>query len=353
MASESDTERKRLLFEDHLNRIAYGHISFELYRAGFEFGLYDLLKKKPGLRLEEVASAISLRPYPAEVLLIGVAALDLVRKEGDKWYISEEFGKHLDSEKYKEFRISDADYMHRIVGPAARTLVDSLRAEKNLGLPELYGPKAANFYEELGKNEAHFASFTRRMSALTRLNIEKVAANPIFGQKKNVLDVGGNTGYLAIEITKHHKATRATTIDLPVVIGKTEALFKKSENSSRLAAIGSNIFTEKLPRGYDCIVFAHFTPIFSVSRVKKFLADTFEALDSGGCVCLYNGHADPNKPGSAFHGIFGAYFEFLAGGAGLYHEKPSYMAWMKEIGYAKIEVHPMDFNEALLIGHKA
>ena len=76
---------KELDFEK-LVMIAGGHSAFQLLWAGAELGLYDKLSSRPDMTLDEVAEALSLAYQPARILMIGLTALGLVKRNSEGHY---------------------------------------------------------------------------------------------------------------------------------------------------------------------------------------------------------------------------------------------------------------------------
>ena len=69
-----------------INRIILGPISAKLMQSGYNLGLFHYLAKTPGATVDDIASHLNIKTYPAEILLNGLEALKLVQTVGKSRY---------------------------------------------------------------------------------------------------------------------------------------------------------------------------------------------------------------------------------------------------------------------------
>src|SRR5262249_17477498 len=78
-----------VLFEEEQERfwlVLGGHMFFQSLSAGARLDLLTLLSRSPGLTRAAIASQLGLADKPVRILLLGCAALRLLRKEGDRYF---------------------------------------------------------------------------------------------------------------------------------------------------------------------------------------------------------------------------------------------------------------------------
>jgi cyclopropane fatty-acyl-phospholipid synthase-like methyltransferase len=184
------------------------------------------------------------------------------------------------------------------------------------------------------------------------LNQDRAAGLAPFGKAKKIIDVGGSTGSLAVAITRQHPAADVTVFDFPKVVEIAADNFSKSPHKDRLHVIGGDLTREELPRGFDCIVYAHLFGVFSEANNMKLLERASAALDPGGMCCVLTPVLDETSDGPVSTGLFSSYFLFLANGHGRFYNPGRVRGWMEKAGFRSVETILLPAHEALLIGVK-
>jgi 1,4-dihydroxy-2-naphthoate octaprenyltransferase len=338
--------------EDRLFAALGGVMSFQLFRTAYDVGLFKLLHERPGLRAGEIAEALGLAAYPTEILLLGLVPMQLLWQSDRRYYNDPALSGLLSGALDDGGLGKIIEYFQDLINPAMLHLNESVRRGRPVGLHRLFGEDAGSFYEALGESEIHGVRFREAMQADTRLNRDRVARSSLFTAHRRVLDVGGNTGELAIAIAAHHPGIRITVLDFEDAAARARTRFCAEGVADRLGAIGGDLLEQDFPPGYDCVLFAHFLDIFSPDKVRRFLKRAFDCLPLGGAVCIFGSVMDDDEAGPLMYGVLSSYFLCLADGEGRFYTAEQIAEAMRDAGFVDIEKKALPRSEVVLRGVK-
>jgi 1,4-dihydroxy-2-naphthoate octaprenyltransferase len=338
--------------EDRLFAALGGAMSFQLLRTAYEVGLFKLLHERPGLRAGEIAEALGLAEYPTEILLLGLVPMRLLVRIDRRHYNDPALSGLLSGAADGGGLGKIIEYFQDVINPAMLHLEESVRRARPVGLHRLFGEDATSFYEALGRSEIHGVRFRDAMQADTRHNRDRVSRSSLFAGRRRVLDVGGNTGELAIAIAAHHPRIGITVLDFEDAAARAHARFHAEGVADRLDAMGGDLLEQDFPPGYDCVLFAHFLDIFSPFRVRCFLKRAFDCLPPGGAVMVFGSVMDDDEAGPLMYGVLSSYFLCLADGEGRFYTAEQIAEAMRDAGFVDIEKEALPRSEVLLRGVK-
>ncbi|MFT3776281.1 MAG: methyltransferase [Minicystis sp.] len=338
--------------DDRLFAALGGAMSFQILRTAYDVGLFALLHRTPGLRRDEIAAALGLSPHATEILLLGLVPLGLVARIGDRYHNHPVLSGLLSGTLHDGALGKLIDYFQHVINPAVLHLEASVCEDWPVGLQRLFGEDAGSFYEAIGRSEEHRAIFQAAMAADTQLNRDRVAASAIFGGPRRLLDVGGNTGELALAIAARHPAIHITVLDFPAIAARAAARFGAAGLSDRLDAVGGDMLSDPFPTGYDAILFAHVLDIFSPEKIRYLLGKAHDALPPGGSVMVFGSVMHDDESGPLTYGVLSAYFLCLAGGEGRFYTAKQTESALRDAGFAGIEKRCLPRSEVVLRGFK-
>jgi 1,4-dihydroxy-2-naphthoate octaprenyltransferase len=334
--------------EDRLFAALGGAISFQLLDTASSVGLFALLDHRPGLRVEEIAAALGIGAYPTRILLLGLVPLGIVERIDDRHYndplLSGLLSGRIDEGGLRKM----IDYFREVVNPAALHLRASVEEGAPVGLRRLFGDDAPSFYEAIGRDEARGACFREAMAADTRPSRDTVARSAVFARSRRILDVGGNTGDLALAIAAHHPHVHVTVLDFPETAARARERFRAMAVEDRLSALGADILERDLPSGYDAVLFAHFLDILSPEKLRRLLSRAFACLPEGGQVVVFGSVMRDDERGPRMYGVLSAYFLCLAGGEGRFYTAREITAAMREAGFVDVARSALPRSEVVL-----
>ncbi|HEV7431677.1 MAG TPA: methyltransferase, partial [Steroidobacteraceae bacterium] len=130
-------------------------------------------------------------------------------------------------------------------------------------------------------------SITALMHAHSRAAAKAVAAQPIFADRKRLLDVGGGSGIFSIELAKAQPELRATVMEIDAICAEANAYIATAGAGERVTTLAVNMFEQDWPRGYEIHFFSNIFHDWSEPTCRKLAQKAFAALPAGGTIMLH------------------------------------------------------------------
>lgn len=335
---------------DHFQHIIGGPVYFQTIRTACQLDLFGLLAQNPGMTQKQIADTLKLKENPTKVLLLGCVSLKFLKKVGDRYYnapfVAEYFGRHS-----QRSLVPTLEWMHHLVYPSMVHLHPSVTQNQAVGLQVFPGDED-NMYARISHDQQLEQIFQAFMQARTQMSNADFVDAVDFSKFSRILDVGGAKGENVVKIAQRYPGVHATVFDLPSVTQMALARFRSEGLDHRLDAIGGNIFAEAFPTGYDCILFCHFTPIWSETTNREMLRKAFRAVNPGGCVCIYTPFMDDDETGPLLSAIASPYFLCTVSGQGRHYSWQETKQWLIDAGFVDIAQRRLRSSEGILIGLK-
>lgn len=347
-----DALLKPFIDRNALNRIVLGPISFKIMQSAYNLGLFHFLMKSPGATLSDITTHLNIQTYPAEILLNGLEALNLVQKIENKHYYNTLSSMLLAQDFNDKFLSKLMNYVEHILTPAMSNLQESIVENKPMGLSKLFGNEAKDYYYELSKNQNYNQYFVPFMSTFSQINIQSVAESRVFSETRRLLDIGGSVGNLAMSIAKHRPSINVTVYDHPATAEAASQRFKEFKYDERLNAMSGDFLIDKFPAGYDGMLFSHVIDIFCEDTNKKLFQKAFDSLSTKGKIFIYTPIVHGDQDNSFTYKIYNAYFLCLANGQGQFYPPEKIVNWIKETGFSDVQLEYLPCNEILITGTK-
>ena len=336
---------------EQLVLIAGGHTAFQLLWAGVTLGLFSLLSKSPGIAFDEIGTKLKLERQPARILVVGLTALKLIRKEGNSYSNSGLTEQMLVPEKPGS-AAPILGWQARIVYPGLANFVESLKAGKNIGL-ECFPGEGNTLYERLVSHPEVESIFQDAMSALSSQANNYMLQAVDLENVRHLVDAGGGDGTNAIAFAKKYPELRVTIFDSPSVCEIAKNRVADAGLADRIDTWAGSFLSDPFPTGIDAVIYAHIFTIWSPQRNIDLLRRTHEALDDDGRVFIFNMMARDDDTGPLSTALGSPYFLAIATGEGMLYSWSEYEGWLSESGFA--EVHRVDglpLDHGLIIGGK-
>ncbi len=222
--------------------------------AAFRTGLIDYLLEKGSATLREIA-AIAGGASGGVQLWVGILSGGGVLARTDGIYnLTSDFSGALKFRELLEMKLGLANFAG----------LDLIRNFGDLvSNPERFLMKSDfcrlfaydRCFEPTPENRENTRRWMRITSILTSYESEACLKYHDFSRYRAILDVGGNSGELALRICRSNPSVRATVFDLPLVceIGKTHVAGQPE--AQRITFTSGNALTEDLPVGFDLVIF--------------------------------------------------------------------------------------------------
>jgi 2-polyprenyl-3-methyl-5-hydroxy-6-metoxy-1,4-benzoquinol methylase len=297
----------------------FGMMSARTVMAGVRLRVFERLAQGPGT-LEEVANGLGLDPAGTRHLLESLAALDVLKRDGNRYSLARRARKWLDpaSDSYVGAFI-DANYDQWEWWSRMEELVQSGETlELHTG----------------GLTDAQWQSYIRGQFDLARLSGPEVAkALRLPDNPTALLDAAGGHGWFSAELCRRHPGLRATVVDLPqsAVVGRE--IIAEQGMSDRVQHVEGDLFEAELGGPYDAAlafnIIHHFDPDRNVQLLERIRA----ALKPDGKIAvldLFTKRAEGRADASAFLGM---HF-WLTSGAATYAPE-DLQDWLTKAGFGR------------------
>jgi O-methyltransferase/methyltransferase family protein len=156
-------------------------------------------------------------------------------------------------------------------------LLYSLQTGKT-GFEKLIGK---NLFEYLAEHPSDASLFSETMVGFHGAEPAAVAAAYDFSRFGTVVDVGGATGNMLVNILKRHSRPRGVLYDLPHVVADAPA-FLASRGMAERVSIESGSFFDRVPAGHDAYILSHIIHDWDEARCQTILRNVRRAMKPDG-----------------------------------------------------------------------
>jgi predicted O-methyltransferase YrrM len=312
-----------------LMQLASSFWAFKTLAVAEELQLFDHVARSRGVTTESLAAALGIDARPAEMMLTACAALGLLLKRGGRYRNTPLADTYLVHGKPYGFGGFIAMLNKRLY-PAWDRLGEAVRHNR----PTSWDPDTkSNLFE--GQDPVLMAHFWEAMHSISSSTGETLARAMSFKPFKRVLDVGGGSGAIDIELCRRHRHLRATVYDLPHVVEIAAQKIAAAKLSDRVATAGGNFFTDAaFPRGHDAIVLSMIMHDWSETDDRAILRKCYDALPSGGAVIICELLVNDEKTGPPAGALMSLNMLVETLG-GRNYTAGEYSRWLKDIGFRK------------------
>ena len=133
--------------------------------------------------------------------------------------------------------------------------------------------------------ESHYHSF----HLPTLITGRTLLAEYDFSSSRNLIDVAGGTGGVAIAIAQAYPGLRATVVDLPTVTPITQRLVQEAGVADRVDVLAADVVHGTLEGSFDVAVMSAFIPVISRDHAQRALKNVSHVMEPGGTIYINDG----------------------------------------------------------------
>lgn len=335
--------------ETRLQWVFGGHLLFQTLRTAVRLGIFDLLKRQGPLTRQEIAARLGLQEQPVRIVLLGLVATGMLRKENDRYHITDTVSQYLTSDSPKKIT-AYVELQHRVMYKGLYWLLESVQQYRNVGLQEFPGDEPT-LYQRLAHDPELEQIFQEAMRELSVQANQGLVDNLDLHGVTHLVDVGGGDGTNIIALARRFPHLKATVFDSPSVCQIARENIAACGLSDRLAAIPGNCFTDPFPAA-DAYLFCHFFTIWSAAKDRALLRKCYASLPSGGQVILFNMMQEDDESGPLTAALGSPYFLAIATGEGMLYTWREYESWLEEAGFNSVSRQKLTLDHGLIVGYK-
>ena len=278
---------------------------------------------------EEMAAELEVDARALQIHLGLLAALGYVERREGRWRASaaSRTWLHPDADGYA------GPLIHRFKEhqPFHTQLLQTLRTG---GRADGYLNASSEW--ERGEMSPELAGFiTAFMNAHSRASAKSVALQPVFGEVRSLLDVGGGSAIFSIELVRGWPRLRATVLGLKTICDAADGYIAAADVASQVNTLPPNMFTADWPRGHDAHFFSNIFHDWSDETCRLLARKSFESLPPGGRVMLHEILMDDDGCGPPAAAAFSLLM--LMGTKGRQYSLPELRGFLEAAGFKDVE----------------
>lgn len=296
--------------------------------AASDLGIFECLGKAQDCTAEDVAANCSLDPRGARLLLNACAALQLVRKEGDRYSNTPESEAFLvpGSPSY----LGGAIRYNRDVYPAWGRLPELVRNGQPVERPESH----------LGDDPERTRTFVMAMHGRAMGIGRAVVPQLKLDNCRSLLDVGGGPGTYSVLLAQANPQLSCTVLDLPEVVKVADDLIREQKMQERVRTLPGDYHTTPFPPGQDAVIFFGVLHQEAPDAIRGLMARAYEALAPGGKVYVLDMMTDATHTQPVFSALFAVNMALTAQHGWVFSDT-ELKSWMEEAGFADFQCRPL------------
>jgi ubiquinone/menaquinone biosynthesis C-methylase UbiE len=255
-------------------------------KTAFELGMIDRLMSSHSAPVAELAKTVSTDGRGMKLLIDLLVSNDVVEQSENQLSLTDNFRTAL---AFRDLLLAKVDFAN-LVAPDfiehfTQLIVDPPAFMREARIFKLFDySRALQFTPENEVATRRWMSFT---TMLTRYEAPVLAHCHDFGRVDRILDVGGNSGELVLQICKRHPQIDVTVLDLPVVCRVGQKHVAGHPEARRIHFLEANSAQQPFPSGFDVVIFKSMLHDWLPQLTQSLLANAMASLNPGGTVLIF------------------------------------------------------------------
>lgn len=332
-----------------LRPIVFGYATFETLYAACELDVFTKLSRRPGMTAAEMSLELDLPPHSTRLLLLTCCSIELLVKNGDRYFNSCVSEKVLVRGKPKcaiPFVRSGQFLQYK----GFYHLLDALREETNVGLREY---QDGHLYDSLTPNPQLETVLYETMAAIWELSHSGLDDIAELRQVSHLLDVAGGNAVVDSYLHDKYPQLRISLFDRPTACERARAALAESGKDGRIDTIAGDMLVDPFPSGPDGIIFCHILSALAPKDRDCVIRKAYDALPRGGRLFLFDFTCRDDERGELYGARLSLYFLVNATGAGMAFPAGDYVRWFEDAGLRDVKVYKeLPFEHAVVVGTK-
>ncbi|KIX14743.1 methyltransferase [Dethiosulfatarculus sandiegensis] len=274
-----------------LYEIVDAPIRWHLLRTALNMEVFGRLETP--LSAADLSRALGSHAGNTEVLLKGLTAMGLLRKNGDT-YVNTELA-----------RLCLCPQSETYLGGMLKSLsVMRTQGMENLEQIVLNGPPAQESGPDL-ENQSLWKEATSYLGAYQRAGVGQEAVEiarslPEWPGFNKMLDLGGGAGMIGLYLVLAHPKMKGVLFDLPKVCENALPLIREYDSDMRMQVLAGDYNEDQLGEGYD-LVWASLNLYYAKKDLNHVMAKIHQAMNPGGVFISYHEGLHQGRVSPAFH----------------------------------------------------
>jgi SAM-dependent methyltransferase len=257
-------------------------------RSAWETGIMAALIGQGAVSWSALAAKSRIDPAGLRLLTGLLEVNNVVRRQGDQVALTPAFERALEFRDLLETRIDFADLVwpdiHALFTPLLADLPQFMARSKVF---ELF--RYDRCMNVTAENLAATKSWVRLTTCLTKYESTAVLGAIDLGSARSFLDIGGNSGELALQTCRRYPQIEATVVDLPVVCALGEshiAAVASPQEAARIRFCPADFRRDPLPAA-DVVSFKSVLHDWPDADAERILERAYAVVKPGGCMLIF------------------------------------------------------------------
>jgi len=251
--------------------------------------LFDWLSDNPS-GTEQICRGLRIARRPADVMLTLFTAMELIRQENGRHYLTEIANEYLITGSPFSLRPYFETMKER---PSCKEMLRVLKTGEPAGWSGSRNQK--EWVLDMEKPEVA-DSFTAAMNSRGAILSPALAEKLDCTGHSSLLDIAGGSGIYACAVASKYVHMKASVFEKPPVAKVAARYISSRGMTNRVSVIPGDMF-DRLPSSYDVHLFSNVLHDWGKANVRRLLAKSFEALPAGGMVAIHDAHINEDKTG--------------------------------------------------------
>ncbi|MEZ5557875.1 MAG: methyltransferase [Pseudomonadales bacterium] len=275
-----------------------------------------------------LAQDIGIEPVNAERLLVALAAMGLLQRDGERYANAADVARFL-----VRGQASFAGPWMLFGKPrweAWGHLTEHLRRPASQF--RVLGMYDDTFTVERAR-QYHEATYSIGMGAARRFHRQVDLSG-----RRRIMDLGGGSGCYCIIAAQTYPELTAVVLDLPPVVAVTREYLAENGVADRVTAQPCDFTADPLPADADVAIMASNLPQYDRAIIARVVARVYDALLPGGEVHLIGEMLDASGAGPLAPALWGL-SEAVNGSTGLAHSERDCVGYLQSAGFVDVAAH--------------
>lgn len=254
--------------------------------TAFEIGLIDFFIQNNSTTIESLTKQFK-KGGQGICLLVGILIANRVIENcNGSIRLSEEFSHALQFRDLLEVKLVIANFAaHDFLDYFTDLVCNPDQFMNKVRFCRLFSyEKCFNYSKE---NYEITKRWMRITTALTKYEAKVCMKYYDFGQHRQIMDIGGNSGEFVLQICKKYPGIYAKVFDLPLVCEAGTEHIRNEPEANRISFIKGDALTSVLPKGLDLIAFKSMLHDWPEKDAKEFITKASRSLEPGGTLLIF------------------------------------------------------------------